>query len=197
MSAEAWIQRLGERFWRFLPLMIPLLLLPLLLEWEWSRLAPDVFNSLREEIISADIAYIFAVRLLILDVMLFFVGRARHALHTALLHIVVLYLEITAITISYFAVLFDLFGTFRLFHFSAVIDPGKLATIQAHAFLTALYISAETFTTLGLGDWVPQSLNAMFALSVEALLGMIQSGVFLAIIIYAHQNKARAPTSTP
>lgn len=164
MLAKAWIQRLGERFWRFLPLMIPFLLLPLFLEWEWSRLAPEVFNRLREAFITADIAYIFAVRLLILDVMLFFVGQARQGLHTALLHIVGLYLEITAITIAYFAVLFDLFGTLRLFHFSVAIDPGKLATIQSHTFLTALYISAETFTTLGLGDWVPQSLNAMFAL---------------------------------
>jgi len=69
------------------------------------------------------------------------------------------------------------------------LAPLKLATIEAHSFLTAMYISVETFTTLGLGDWVSHTLDTMFALSVEALLGMIQSGVFLAIIIYAHQSQ--------
>ncbi len=195
MAIKNGIERYGKHFLQFLPVLLPLLLLPLLLEWEWRLAHPEWFHRNYENILFADIAYIFAVRLLVLDVMLFYVGRARHALHAALLRIVALYLEITAVTITYFALLYYLFGVFSLFHFSVTIAPVKLAAIEAHSFLTALYISAETFTTLGLGDWVPQTLNAMFALSVEALLGMIQSGVFLAIIIYAHQSQIRKSAS--
>lgn len=183
------VRRYGERFLGFLPLLLPLLLLPPILEWLWRLKQPQAFASAHEFILFADIMYIFLTRLLVLDVMLFFVGRARHALHAALLRIVALYLEITAVTVTYFALVYQLFGVFHLFQFSVHIMPQKFAAIEAHPFLTALYISVETFTTLGLGDWVPQTLNAMFALSVEALLGMIQSGVFLAIIIYAHQSQ--------
>ena len=193
MATRDWIERYGERFLQFLPVLLPLLLLPLALEWEWRLAYPDWFRRCHDDILFADIAYIFAVRLLVLDAMLFFVGRARHALRTALMRIVALYLEITAVTITYFTLLYNLFGVFGLFHFSVDIAPTKLAAIESHGFLTALYISAETFTTLGLGDWVPQTLNAMFTLSVEAILGMIQSGVFLAIIIYAHQSRIREP----
>jgi len=38
-------------------------------------------------------------------------------------------------------------------------------------------------------NWVPQTLNAMLGVSVEAILGVVQSGVFMAIVIYAHQHK--------
>ncbi len=58
-----------------------------------------------------------------------------------------------------------------------------------HGFLAALYISTVTFTTLGLGDRVPQTLNAMMAVSAEVILGVVQAGVFMAIVIYALQNK--------
>jgi hypothetical protein len=48
-----------------------------------------------------------------------------------------------------------------------------------------------TFTTLGSGDWLPQTLNAMIAVTSEAILGVIQGGVFVAIIIYGHQNRVK------
>jgi hypothetical protein len=60
----------------------------------------------------------------------------------------------------------------------------------------AMYISVELFTTLGLGDWVPQTLNAMLAAGIEAILGFIQGGVFFAVLIYAHQNTPRGSGST-
>jgi hypothetical protein len=46
----------------------------------------------------------------------------------------------------------------------------------------------EWFTTLGLGDWIPQTPNAMLAAGMESLLGSIQGGVFFAVLIYAHQD---------
>jgi hypothetical protein len=60
----------------------------------------------------------------------------------------------------------------------------------------AMYISVELFTTLGLGDWVPQTLNAMLASGIEAILGFIQGGVFFAVLIYAHQDTPRGSSST-
>jgi hypothetical protein len=54
-----------------------------------------------------------------------------------------------------------------------------------------MYISTVTFTTLGSGDWIPQTLPAMIAVISEVILGVVQGGVFVAIVIYAHQNKGR------
>ncbi len=65
------------------------------------------------------------------------------------------------------------------------------AMIQEHSFITSMYISTVTFTTLGSGDWIPQTLPAMMAVISEVILGVVQGGVFVAIVIYAHQNKGK------
>lgn len=172
-----------------MPLLLPLLLAPLFGEWAWRNQSPLFFADNREAFLFADIVYIVLVRLMLLDVMLFLFSRSPHPIHATLIRIVGLYLEITVITITYFALLFYLFDVFQLFHFNASIGAEKLAVIRDHSFMTALYISTVIFTTLGSGDWVPQTLNAMLGVSVEAILGVVQSGVFMAIVIYAHQNK--------
>ena len=81
------------------------------------------------------------------------------------------------------------YDVFSLFHLSAQLTPENLQTIHEHGFVTSMYISAVTFTTLGSGDWIPQTLSGMIAVTSEAILGVIQGGVFVAILIYAHQNK--------
>jgi hypothetical protein len=173
----------------WMPLLLPLLLAPLFGEWAWRDHSPLFFAENREAFLFADIVYIVLVRLMLLDVMLFLFSRSPHPIHATLIRIVGLYLEITVVTITYFALLFYLFDVFQLFHFNASVGAEKLAAIREHGFLTALYISTIIFTTLGLGDWVPQTLNAMLGVSVEAILGVVQSGVFMAIVIYAHQHK--------
>ncbi len=173
----------------YAPLLLPLLLLPLFAEWGWKIASPEAFDGSRELILVADIIYIMVIRILLLDTMMFVFTRSRHVLHVTLIRVVGLYLEITLITIMYFALLFYLLDVFSLFHYNASIGVEALANIQRHSFLAALYISTVTFTTLGLGDWVPQTLNAMMAISVEVILGVIQAGVFMAIVIYALQNK--------
>jgi hypothetical protein len=105
------------------------------------------------------------------------------------MRIVGLYLEITLITISFFALMFYLFDLFELFNYNGDISPLLLAQIKQHQLITAFYISTTTFSTLGIGDWIPQTLNAMVAVSIEVILGIVQAGVFMAIIIYALQNK--------
>lgn len=102
-----------------------------------------------------------------------------------------LYLEITVITIIYYAVVFNIFDVFSLFHLNSQFTPKNLLMIHEHSFVTALYISAVTFTTLGSGDWIPQTLPSMIAVISEVILGVVQGGVFVAIVIYAHQNKGR------
>jgi len=173
----------------YAPLMLPLLLLPLFAEWYWKISFPAAFAGVRELILVADIIYIMVVRVLLLDTMMFIFTRSRRVSHVTLIRVVGLYLEITVITIVYFALLFYLLEVFDLFHYNALISADSLANIQQHAFLAALYISTVTFTTLGLGDWVPQTLNAMMAVSAEVILGVVQAGVFMAIVIYALQNK--------
>jgi len=90
-----------------------------------------------------------------------------------------------------YATVFDIFDVFSLFHLSAQLTPPNLQAIHEHSFITSMYISTVTFTTLGSGDWIPQTLPAMIAVISEATLGAVQGGVFVAIVIYAHQNKGR------
>ncbi|BAO44913.1 ion channel [Thiolapillus brandeum] len=173
----------------YAPLLLPLILVPLLGEWAWKTYHPVFFSRNKELFLVADIIYIVIVRLALLDAMLFLFSRSVHALHITLIRIVALYLEITVVTILYFALMFYIFDVFHLFQYNASIGPEQLANIKDHDFLAAFYISTVSFTTLGLGDWVPQSLNAMMAISTEVILGVVQAGVFMAIMIYAHQNK--------
>ena len=169
---------------------MPLILLPLLGEWVLQSLYPIWFEQKNELFLVFNIVYIVIIRLVLLDAMLFLFTHTSHfQLHVTLIRIVGLYLEITLITILYFALMFYIFDVFDLFHYNANIGAEQLANIKRHDFLSALYISTVSFTTLGLGDWVPQSLNAMMSVSTEVILGVVQAAVFMAIIIYAHQNK--------
>lgn len=184
---------MSRRFYRpnlnHVPFLLPLILTPLFAELASLSYAPAFFAHNKEAILVANIVYIVVVRLALLDVMLFLFSRSSHSLHITLIRIVGLYLEITVMTIAYFALLFYVFDVFTLFDYSGNIGSEQLASIRQHEFLTAFYISAVSFTTLGTGDWVPQTLNAMMAVSVEVTLGVVQGGVFMAIVIYAHQNK--------
>ena len=174
----------------YAPLLLPLILLPLAGEWLWKSSFPIYFEQNKEIFLVLNIIYIVLIRLVLLDAMLFlFTSTNRFALHVTLIRIVGLYLEITLVTILYFALLFYIFGVFELFKYNADIGVMQLAIIKKHEFLSAFYISTVSFTTLGLGDWVPQSLNAMMAISAEVILGVVQAAVFMAIIIYAQQNK--------
>ena len=173
----------------YTPFLLPLILLPLLGEWLYQVYFPADFEANKAFFLVANIIYIVVVRLAILDGMLFMFSRSTHALHITLIRIVGLYLEITLVTISYFAIMFFIFDVFDLFQYNASIGAEQLANIKQHDLLAAFYISTVSFTTLGLGDWVPQSLNAMMSVSVEVILGVMQAAIFMAIIIYAHQNK--------
>jgi hypothetical protein len=180
---------------RFIPniniafLVMPLVLLPLLGEWIVLHTAQSLFSQYREIFFVLDILYIVIARLALLDSALYVFSHSPHPTNATLIRIVMLYLEITVITIAYFAIMFYMFDVFSLFHLSAVFPPENFKSIHDHSFVTAFYISTVTFTTLGSGDWIPQTLNAMIAVSAEVILGVIQGGVFVAIIIYAHQNR--------
>lgn len=174
----------------YAPLLLPLILLPLAGEWIWKSSFPLYFEQNKEIFLLFNLIYIVLIRLVLLDTMLFlFTRSSRCALHVTLIRLVGLYLEITLITILYFALLFYIFGVFELFQYNANIGVIQLASIKQYEFLSAVYISTVSFTTLGLGDWVPQSINAMMAVSAEVILGVVQAAVFMAIIIYAQQNK--------
>lgn len=171
-----------------LPFVIPLILLPLLPGWWWLHKSPTQFAEYQEDILFAYLIYIVVVRFALLDLMLFYVSRKRRSMHLDLLHIVFLYLEITAVTLLFFALLYQLFGVFELFRYNGAASAQHLLSMQGHGLRVAMYISVELFTTLGLGDWIPNSLNAMLAAAIESILGFIQGGVFFAVLIYAHQD---------
>ena len=185
-------RRLAAAALPWLPLLIPALQLPLLLNWGWQVLAPDAFSRHREAMLLASLLYIVAVRFALLDLMLFYVARRRRSLHVDLLHIVFLYLEVTAITVLFFAFLYHQFDVFDLFAPGGSGAASRLAAMRQHPVVVSVYVSVELFTTLGLGDWVPQTLNAMLAAAAESLLGFIQGGVFFAVLIYAHQEPPQA-----
>jgi len=172
-------------------LVLPFVLLPLLLESWFHQKETVFFMQYKDEILFANIFYIVLIRFALLDTAIYIFSRSKHAVHIALMQLVFLYLEITVITIIYYAIVFHIFDVFTLFHLSAQLTPDNLKEIHNHSFVTSMYISAVTFTTLGSGDWIPQTLSAMIAVISEVILGVIQGGVFVAIVVYAHQNKDR------
>jgi hypothetical protein len=172
-------------------LVLPMVLLPLLIElFLHSRYTP-LFDMYKDEILIGNIFYIVLARFGVLDAAVYIFSRSKNHVHLALMQIVLLYLEVTVITIVFYAVMFNMFDVFSLFHLNSQFPPENLKMIQEHSFVTFMYISTVTFTTLGSGDWIPQTLPAMVAVISEVILGVVQGGVFVAIVIYAHQNKAR------
>ncbi|RUM73119.1 MAG: metal transporter [Sulfurovum sp.] len=172
-------------------LVLPLVLLPLLLELFLQSRYSVWFETYRDEILIGNIVYIVLARFAVLDAAVYIFSRSKSHTHLALIQIVLLYLEITVITIIFYASLFNMFDVFSLFHLNSQFSPENLRMIQEHSFVTSMYISTVTFTTLGSGDWIPQTLPAMMAVISEVILGVVQGGVFVAIVIYAHQNKGR------
>jgi len=128
-------------------------------------------------------------RFILLDSAIYIFSHSQRHFHIALIHVVLLYLEITIITIFFYATVFYFFDPFEMFHLNSQLPPENLSAIKEHKFILSLYISAVTFTTLGSGDWIPQTIPAMASVISEVILGVVQGGVFVAILIYAHQNK--------
>jgi len=172
-------------------LVLPLVLLPLMVELFLHARYGTWFELYRDEILIGNILYIVMARFGVLDTAVYIFSRSKSHIHLALIQIVLLYLEITVITIIFYAVLFNMFDVFSLFHLNSQFPPENLKAIQEHSFITSMYISTVTFTTLGSGDWIPQTLPAMMAVISEVILGVVQGGVFVAIVIYAHQNKIK------
>jgi hypothetical protein len=172
-------------------LVLPMVLLPLPFEMFLHYLHPEWFEIYRDIILLGNILYIVIARFAILDAAVYIFSRSKYHVHLALIQIVLLYLEVTLITIIYYAAVFNIFDVFSLFHLSAQLTPPNLQAIHEHSFITSMYISTVTFTTLGSGDWIPQTLPAMIAVISEVILGVVQGGVFVAIVIYAHQNKEK------
>jgi len=172
-------------------LILPLVLLPMLFELPLHDRYTVWFDSYHDEVLIANIVFIVLARFAVLDTAVYIFGRSKNHVHLALIQIVLLYLEITVITIIFYAALFNMFDVFSLFHLNSQLLPENLKIIHDHSFVTSMYISTVTFTTLGSGDWIPQTLPAMVAVISEVILGVVQGGVFVAIVIYAHQNKAK------
>jgi len=171
--------------------VLPLVLLPIFLEFIFKLMHFNFFIDYEDIFLFGDIIYIVIARFLLLDSAIYIFTHTKHAINTTLMHVVLLYLEITVLTITYYAIVFNIFDVFSLFHLNSEFSPENLELVHTHSFITSFYISTVTFTTLGSGDWIPQTLNAMIAVSSEVILGVIQGGVFVAIIIYGHQNRVK------
>jgi len=170
-------------------LILPLLLTPILVELFFHYYKVDFFLKHKEAFLFGDILYIVLARFILLDTALYIFTHTKHPTNATLVHVVLLYLEITIITILYYAVVYYIFGVHQLFHLNSDFSPENLKIISEHNFITAFYISTVTFSTLGSGDWIPQTINAMLAVSSEVILGIVQGGIFISIIIYGHQNR--------
>jgi len=170
-------------------IIMPLFLIPVLFEFYFLDFKSQWFYSHYDTMLFINIAYIVIVRFAFLDTAIYIFSRSKAHIHLTLLQIVLLYLEVTLITIIYYASIYYMFDVFSLFHLNSQFTAQNLKIIHEHSFIVSMYISAVTFTTLGSGDWIPQTPPAMVAVISEAILGVIQGGVFVAIIIYAHQNK--------
>lgn len=167
------------------------MLLPLLIGWGWQTFAPVSFERRHEDLLFAYLLYIVLVRFALLDMMLFYVARSRRSMRLGLLHLVFLYLEVTTFTLLFFGLLYQQFGVLHLFAYNGPNDLEHMLNLQDHTFRVSMYISVGMLAKMGHSGWVPQTLNAMLASSIEALLGFVQSSVFFAVLIYAHQDKYR------
>ncbi len=170
-------------------LILPMVLLPLLPQLWLLNNYHNWFFKYRDTIMFLNIAYIILARVILLDTAIYIFSHSKKHFHVALLHVVLLYMEVTIITIFFFAAIYWFFDPFYLFHLNSQLSPQNLEMIHKHSFILSMYISAVTFTTLGSGDWIPQTLPSMVAVISEVVLGVVQGGVFVAIILYAHQNK--------
>jgi len=170
-------------------ILLPVVLVPILIELGFSFYYQQFFTKYQDIFLIANVIYIVIARFILLDSALYVFTHTRHSINTTLMHIVLLYLEITVITIIYYAIVYDIFNPFLLFHLNSDFTPENLKIVHEHSFIISFYISTVTFTTLGSGDWIPQTLTAMIAVSSEVILGVIQGGVFVAIVIYGHQNR--------
>ena len=170
-------------------LILPLLLTPIFIELIFYFYEVDFFIKHKEAFLFGDILYIVLARFILLDTALYIFTHTKHPTNATLMHVVLLYLEITIITILYYAVVYYIFGIHQLFHLNSDFSPENLKIVNEHDFITAFYISTVTFSTLGSGDWIPQTINAMLAVSSEVILGVVQGGIFISIIIYGHQNR--------
>jgi len=169
--------------------ILPLILIPIVLEVFFHSMEYDFFVKHKDIFLFGDIVYIVVARFILLDSALYIFTHTKHPTNATLMHVVFLYMEITILTILYYATVFYIFDVFSLFHLNSAFSQINYDIVHSHPFITSFYISTVTFTTLGSGDWIPQTLNAMLAVSSEVILGVIQSGVFVAIIIYGHQNR--------
>jgi hypothetical protein len=172
---------------RYLPFILPLLWGPLVIEYIISWLIPWILERYFDQILAFDLLFIFLVRFFVLDLILYFVTRHQQTSRLGLFEIVFLYLEITLITITYFGLLYNLLGIDSFFYFTGGLPATRLSAIEQHPLFLAMYVSLQNFTMLGLGDWMPQTLSGMIAVMVEAILGFIQAGVFVAIVVTAHE----------
>ena len=170
-------------------LILPMVLLPLLPQIWLSDRYHEWFFENRDTIMFLNIAYIVIARILLLDTAIYIFSHSKRHFHVALLHVVLLYMEVTIITIFFFAAVYWFFDPFYLFHLNSNLSKENLDMLHEHTLILSMYISAVTFTTLGSGDWIPQTLPSMVAVIAEVILGVVQGGVFVAILLYAHQNK--------
>ncbi len=170
-------------------LMMPLFLFPLWGEWAFAHAFKGYFEAYRHLFLISNILYIMLIRFIVLDSAIYIFSRSKHHVHITLIQVLFLYLEITVLTILYYATVYYIFDPFVFFHLNSQLSPENLKSMYEHRFVLSMYISAVTFTTLGSGDWIPQTLSAMIAVISEVILGVIQGGVFVAILIYAHQNR--------
>jgi len=100
-------------------LLLPLVLIPLLFEVTLLWFNHEWFALHREGILIANVLYIVIARFSMLDTAVYIFSSSKSHVHLALVQIVLLYLEVTLITIFYYAIVFDIFDVFSLFHLNS------------------------------------------------------------------------------
>ena len=105
--------------------ILPLVLLPILFELFLNHINPMFFKTYKDEVLIANIIYIVVTRFAILDSAVYIFSRSTFHIHLALMQIVLLYLEITVITIIFYAILFDILDVFSPVSYTHLTLPTK------------------------------------------------------------------------
>ena len=113
-------------------LILPLLLIPILIELYLHFKEVQFFIKYKEVFLFGDILYIILARFILLDTALYIFTHTKHPTNATLMHVVFLYLEITVITMLYYAIVYYIFGVHHLFHLNSDFSPENLKIINSH-----------------------------------------------------------------
>ena len=162
--------------------VIQLIVLALLL-WHPSVIDESELEAIHAFPFSVMIPLLFCFLLLFSISNIFSIIWRIYTSVTGPLSILVDILLFSIFIVAYYTQIYRVYGI--TYNANCVIKDSMDCIVPTTEFLTHLYFSIVTFTTLGYGEYIPSnSISQIFA-GVEALLGLFHLGLLAGIVFHA------------